>query len=202
MHYEILDKKRIEFLHKLKTIAKDPWYLAGGTALALHLGHRDSIDFDFFQFGSFNPDTTQEEIERVFIDETIIVIDKQKNTLSLLVDGVNISFMTFPYSMVNDFEYGEYCNVASVLDIGCMKLNAITSRSVLKDYIDLYEIFKQYSFAELVNACSIKMPSLDENVMRKALIYFDDILMEEVIFKSGFKVTLDDIKKKFQALLR
>ena len=77
-----------------------------------------------------------------------------------------------------------------------MKLSAITSRSTLKDYVDLYFILKEYTLEELFNACKNKFPNLDLGLILKSLVYFEDIDEEPINFKEGNHVSLEEVKQK------
>ena len=140
MHYEILDDKRRALLPLLATF-RERFYLAGGTALALQLGHRDSIDFDFFTQDSFDTAKLFAECETVFAGHTLQKIQEETSTLGILVDGVQISFLGYPYPLVRPLIRDEHLSLASLEDIACMKCSAITSRSTLKDYVDLHVLF-------------------------------------------------------------
>lgn len=199
MHYEILDQKRIDILPILKNL-KDTFYLAGGTGLALLIGHRDSIDFDFF---TANPIDTQRfylDLLDLFRNHKIVKIQEEKNTLTVIVDDhIKISFFTFPYPVLEDFVEDEDLKIASILDIACMKLSAIVGRSVLKDYIDIYFILKTCKLSNILNKLTKKMPDLDHNLVLKSLVYFEDITNEQIIFKNDNYISLQEIKVFFEA---
>lgn len=194
IHYEILDEQRKAVLPLLNQVRGFGFYLAGGTALALQLGHRDSIDFDFFSEKAINTEELYTKLVSIFIGHTLVRTQEEKNTLSLLLDNeVRLSFMTFPYPLVSPTYEAEEFSLASLVDIGCMKLNAITSRSVYKDYVDLYFILHMTSLAELIDALRIKMPTLDPLLALKSLVYFDDIQYEEILFKT-MPITIETVK--------
>jgi hypothetical protein len=202
MHWDILDKKRTEILPLFAGFAEMGFYLAGGTGLALQIGHRDSIDFDFFVYGNYDTDKLKETLSDIFKEHKIIFTQEEKNTVSCVVDDeIKLSFFGYKHKTIKTFKNTEYFKIASIEDIGCMKLSAITSRSIEKDYIDLYFILKTISLKELLKLCLVKYPTLDENFLLKALIYFDDIKEEKILFKEGFFVSLDDIKKYLQEIV-
>lgn len=191
MYYEILDPKRIDILPKFK-LWQNRFYLAGGTALALHYGHRDSIDFDFFTFHKFDEQNLVSEINQQFVGNVISVIQLEPQTITILIDNeVKVSFMYYEYSLLEDFIIEDNINVASVIDIACMKCAAICSRSVSKDYIDLYFIIKQISLKDLLASFSTKYNIDTANVL-KALVFFNDIEMEPV--HMIIDVTFEDVK--------
>ena len=146
MKYEILDKKRRDILSLLKNF-KAEFYLAGGTGLALQLGHRDSIDFDFFSPKAIDTQKLYKKIQTVFADYKIKKVQEEKDTLTVIIAGkIKLSFFAYPYKLVGKPVSDEYLRVASVLDIACMKLSAIVSRATNKDYLDLYliQFYNQY----------------------------------------------------------
>ena len=142
LHWEILDKHRLALLPKL-VVFKDRFYLAGGTALALYLGHRDSIDFDFFTAKDFDSPSLMEELRTIFQELPIEEKMSHNNTLTLKVDNVDMSFFKINENQLEPLRETEHIHLASLTDIGCMKLSALLGRSVLKDYVDLYAICKK-----------------------------------------------------------
>ena len=80
-----------------------------------------------------------------------------------------------------------------------MKLSAVTGRAVEKDYIDLYFILKQISLTTLLSKAKEKMPDLDYNLILKSIIYFDDVVKENIIFKHNRDVSFDEIKGFLEA---
>lgn len=194
MFYDILDEKRIGILPLFKAL-KERFYLAGGTGLALQLGHRDSIDFDFFTEEHFDTYKLYTEILEIFSGRKIIKTLEEKDSLNLVVDDeIKFSILRYPYPLINPAINDEYLRIASIEDIGCMKLSAITSRSVEKDYVDIYFILKKKSLKELLSKTQIKMPDLDQNLVLKSLVYFDDVAPEKIIFKYNLDVQFSDIK--------
>jgi predicted nucleotidyltransferase component of viral defense system len=199
LHWEILDEKRRAILPLLKEIADDSFYLAGGTGLALQFGHRDSIDFDFFTLNDFETQHLVSELERIFVEHNISITQEEKNTVSCLIDqSIQLSFFTYKYPHIRPFITSEYFPIASIEDIGCMKFSAITSRSVEKDYVDLYFILKQIPLAELLALSIQKHPSLDQTLILKSLVYFDDVLEEPILYKEGHEVSFADVKAFLQ----
>jgi hypothetical protein len=202
MFYNILDKKREEILPILGLV-KDNFYLAGGTALALHLGHRDSLDFDFFSEEDFDTGDLFEKLREIFKDHNIQKIQDEENTLTVVVDDeIKISFFTYKCHLLNPLIFEKYLHLASVQDIACMKLAAIVSRSTEKDYVDLFFILQNDNLSDLLKLSKEKFPTIDTNLILKSLIYFDDITQEEIIFKNDKEVSLDEIKTFFQEVVR
>ncbi len=202
MFYNILDKQRLSILPLLKNFKKD-FYLAGGTALALQLGHRDSIDFDFFSKNNINTVELFEQLKGVFKEHKIVKIQEEKNTLTVIVDNsIKISFFTYEYELLNDLIDEEDLKLASVEDIACMKLSAIVSRSTEKDYIDLYFILQNYSLDKLLESSREKFPQLDSNLIIKSLVYFDDVETEKINFKNGKDISFEEAKKFLREVVK
>lgn len=193
--WDILDEKRTEILPLLKTF-KDDFYLAGGTALALQIGHRDSIDFDFFSPESFSTEELFRKVDQVFKSHRVIKTQEAKDTLSVVIDdGIKMSFFAFPYKLIEPLLDKNNFKMSTIADIGAMKLSAITSRSVLKDYVDLYFILHKIGLNELLQMTETKFPTLDANLILKSLVYFDDIQEEPILFKHGDDVSFASVKK-------
>lgn len=197
MFYNILDKKRIAILPLLTFFKKD-YYLAGGTALALQIGHRDSIDFDFFSKKDIDTQKLFEQILEIFKGKKVIKIQDEKNTLTVIIDtNIKISFFTYKYKLTEKLISEEHFRLASITDIGCMKLSAITSRASNKDYIDLYYILQKINLTHLLAKTEKKYTSLDQSLILKSLVYFDDINKEPIKFKNKHKTNNKEMKNFF-----
>ena len=194
-YFDILDQKRMDLLPLLKPF-KDNFYLAGGTALALLLGHRDSFDFDFFCSSSFSTVDLFQKVEQVFVGHLVVRTQEAKDTLTIIIDeGIKVSFFTYPYELVRPLLNEDYFRIASLEDIACMKLAAITGRSVLKDYVDLYFILHDMALEKLLNFAKEKFYKIDTNLILKSLVYFEDIQEEPILFKHNKDVSFKLIKK-------
>lgn len=194
MHYEILDKKRIDILPLLGRF-KDEFYLAGGTALALQIGHRDSVDFDFFSAGDIDTVKLFSRVEEIFSAFSILKIQEEKNTLTVLIDKtIKIIFFSYAYPLLDDFIEDEYFKLASIRDIACMKVSAILGRATNKDYIDLYFILQEMDLPSLLDAAQEKFPHIETNLILKSLVYFEDISPEPIIFKNNLNVSMEEVE--------
>lgn len=199
MHYEILDDSRQNILPHLVFLKRQGFYLAGGTALALILGHRDSADFDFFCPKSFDTKALFEKIRQFLANHSLTIIAEEKNTLTLLIDNsIKISLFAYSYPLLNPLLEEEHLATASLEDIACMKLSAIVSRATMKDYVDIYFILKKITLAELLEKIKKKMPELDITVVLKSLVYFEDVLEEPLLFLGTNKVSFAEVKKQLQ----
>lgn len=195
MFWKILDKNRLDILPKLISLTKG-FYLAGGTALALQIGHRDSIDFDFFTKNSLSNTELFERIETAFKDSEVVKTQDEKGTLSVLINkNIKLSFFEYKYDLIGPLVKSEFFDLASIEDIGCMKLSAVVSRYLLKDYVDLYWILHQISLPDLMVLNQKKLPDLETNLVLKSLVYFDDVVLEPLVFKNKMEISFPEIKE-------
>ncbi len=112
-------------------------YLAGGTALALQMGHRQSVDFDFFSEKAFDALEMSRSLQALgsFKEDTV-----EKNTLLGTFNSVKYSYFYYPYPMIQAATKYTGVSIAHIHDIAAMKLVAITDRNTKKDFIDLYTL--------------------------------------------------------------
>jgi hypothetical protein len=137
-----------------------------------------------------------QSIETIFKEYPLQKTQEEKNTLSCNIDSdVRLSFFGYHYPLIEPTICEEGLFIATPLDIGYMKLSAITSRATLKDYVDLYFILKKYPLEQLLQACDHKYPSLDKGLILKSLVYFDDISVEPIRFMPGFETDINTIQK-------
>jgi hypothetical protein len=203
MFWSILDEERREFLPSLEVGRAEGFYLAGGTALALQIGHRDSVDFDFFKPEGFDTGRLFERLSEAFSGASLVKVQDERNTLSLIVaESIKLSFISYPYPMLRPLVVADHLDLADIADIGCMKLSAITGRATMKDYVDMYFILKQISLQELLALCAVKLPQLDRALIMKALVYFEDLDDEPIQYMKDQAIPFDDVKKFLEVQAR
>lgn len=199
MFYNILDKKRINLLPLFRNFKKE-FYLAGGTALALQIGHRDSDDFDFFCKKDIDTQKLFVDIKNFFKDYKVVKVQDECNTLTVIVDNsIKLSFFSYKYELMQQLIDEPNLKIASIIDIACMKLIAITSRASNKDYIDIYYVLQQMDLAELLEVASKKFSDIDRNLILKSLVYFDDVKIESIMFKNNKKIDFEKVKDFIKA---
>jgi predicted nucleotidyltransferase component of viral defense system len=132
---------------KLFSIADiaERFYLAGGTALALHLGHRKSDDLDLFSEKDFSIEKLYKTIKNL---SGQILIAEQK-TIHANVEGMKLSLLYYPYNLIKPLRKLDDIKIAGIEDIASMKVVAISQRADKKDFYDLYEILKHFQPLEL-----------------------------------------------------
>lgn len=203
IHWAILDKERQEAASRLGFAREWDFYLAGGTALALQFGHRDSVDFDFFRTGSFDTGALFGQVQQAFAGHEVTKVQDERNTLTVFTGRViKVSFMAYPYPLLRSTVMAETIDLADPVDIGCMKLSAITGRAAMKDYVDLYFILQRIPLPELLDQCSRKLPMLDRMLILKSLVFFDDLDDEPIRYLEGHQVSFNRIKEFLKEQVR
>jgi len=198
MHYGILDENRKKLL-TLFDAFKNDFYLAGGTGLALQIGHRDSADFDFFTARAFDTAKLSQKVERIFSGYILRKVQEEEGTLTYIVgDNAKLSFFHYPYQLLFSVVEEPFLKIASLADIAAMKIAAIVSRATMKDYVDIYFLFNHFSFEDMLSFIRTKFPSLDENLIRKSMVYFDDVTEEKLVYKTETKLKWEEIKARIK----
>jgi hypothetical protein len=157
------------------------FYLAGGTGLALQLGHRRSVDLDYFTSTEDVPSIRQPLME-AFKGLNPVLASTAWGNLLLLVSGVRMGFYGYGFPLVVDLLDAEGTRLASVPDIALMKLDALLSRASRKDFIDLYEICQHISLRELFDLASQKYPATRDFEIQvvKHMVFFERAEQEEM----------------------
>lgn len=174
-HESILTPAQVVVLRALGPLAKSSgFYLAGGTAVALRFGHRRSVDFDWFAPTFERPDALVAEIKTHGLLLEGAQVDA--GTINGRIDGVKISFFEYRYPLLDPLEswpdYG--IDVASLRDLGAMKLLAIAQRGSRKDFVDVQELLRQGgTLADMLQDFRAKFQADSISVLR-GLTYFDD----------------------------
>jgi hypothetical protein len=182
----ILDKKRKALLPLLKEF-KNEFYLAGGTALALQLGHRNSFDFDFFALNEFNLTNLQKKAVSLFKNYKLNILQLENDTFTILInDAIKISFFKIAHKPITSLIESECFYICNELEIGAMKISALL-RAAYRDYVDIYFLLKKYKLEEMINLCKRKYPSFEVSVYLKALASYEDIVITPIIFSAGYE---------------
>jgi len=174
----VLNKNQEEVLSKLSFLANDEYYLAGGTALAIQLGHRTSFDFDFYTPNHFDQNELFDKFLEIFADEAIKT-SLAKNTLFCTLRTVDCSFFTYPYNLLRKPVLERGIALASLEDIAAMKLLAVNRRPAKRDYVDVYYLLEKFSLGEMIDFAKEKFPNFNFYYLLRALSYFEDIKDDE-----------------------
>lgn len=194
MHHEILSNPQLKLWPLVKKFPPN-FGLVGGTAIALHLGHRQSIDFDLFSNKPFdNADLRKIIVKTNKIDR---VVFDEKGQYTIVANGVRFTFLEYPFHLSFHKNAVENINLPDLLTLAAMKAYALGRRAKWKDYVDMYFIIKKYKglSAIVTRATSMFGKEFNEKVFRVQLSYFADIdFSEEVIFMPGFEIKPSAIK--------
>ena len=194
MHKEVLKSEQIGILSLLKLFNKD-FYLVDGTAIALHIGHRFSLDFDLFTHNNLKRKNIKNILEKQgFHIERILYEDSIQ--LHSIINGVKLTFYQFPYKLETPVIFENYIKLPDLLTLSAMKAFALGGRGKWKDYVDMYFIFKDhFSMQEVcLKAKSLFHESFNEKLFRQQLAYFEDISFEEEVEYVGNPVSENEIK--------
>ena len=153
--------------------------LAGGTSLALQLGHRISVDLDFFTLAAFDSIVLLDQLKT---DYDISNVTTANNTLSLYIryssQNIKVEFLRHNYKRLNNYVKNDSILLYSKEDIAAMKLNAIANRGSKKDFYDIYELLKIFSITELLDFFKEKYHDMNAFTVIKSLHYFEDADLE------------------------
>lgn len=201
MHKEALSKEALKLFPLLESFRD--FYLAGGTALALQIGHRISEDFDFFsnqpiKSGLLNAGLLN-AVEKKFRDKKISPLVNNADELSLKIDSIKITFLYYPFPLLFPLTVLEKINTAGVKEIAAMKAYTIGRRGSFKDYIDLYFILKEghENMEKIISNTERKYKeAFNARLFLEQLVYFEDIQDTGIKFIKA-AVSLPELKDFF-----
>jgi Nucleotidyl transferase AbiEii toxin, Type IV TA system len=204
IHFEVLPKPQRLLWDQIRIQAplfrRSGFYLAGGTALALQIGHRQSVDFDFFSKQptiDWHIQSWVESFPKSFVRE------RDQKTLHVEINGVKISFIgNYSFKLVQKASFVDGIQLASLVDIGLMKLLAVTHRATLRDYLDLAALFRDHvSLDELIDLSPKKYgKNFNPMLALRALITFQDIdleiprMLDKTLARSWKAIVLNSVK--------
>lgn len=176
------------------------FYLAGGTALSLQLGHRISDDIDMFTPLAFNEEELYPLIKKDF---DFIIAKKYKHTLLGNIKNIKTDFIAHQYKIIYPLVSENGITMFGLQDIAAMKLNAITfSGTRLKDFADIYFLLEKISLKQMLDTFLEKYEKVNPYVAAKALNYFAEINPTEKIQVLRKDFTIDKMKQRLQQAVR
>lgn len=188
----------------LKQLQEKPYLqgfpLAGGTGLAIYLGHRKSEDIDLFSNRNFDVARLLENLQQDF---EIDLLFTDKNTLKGIISGVNVDILAHRYPAIDTPVYAPYF-LMSEKDIAAMKLNAISvSGQRSKDFIDIYFLLEKYSLEEMLGFYRKKYRQTNDSHVLKSLIYFDEVYLADwPILIRHPHLSWDEVKNEIETRVR
>ena len=183
IHSEVLPDQQADVLSKIGGLSSGKgFYLAGGTAVALHLGHRRSIDLDWF-IDKELPMATQFASEIAELASNVELGKTERSAIYINVSGVRTCYLRYKYQMIGPLEpAAEFrCNLAGLADLAAMKLAALAQRGLKRDFIDIYAIAQAgMPLGEMISNYRRKFKVEDDIPVLRALTYFEDAELDEM----------------------
>lgn len=199
LHYDTIASPMRELLLALMATPElASFRLVGGTALALHLGHRKSVDIDLFSCDHFSAEGVGESLAGSF---ALSQVTTRENTLLGHIDGIKVDLIAHRYPWISPPVEHDGVRLASLEDIAAMKLNAIANRGSKKDFWDVAALLGRFSCDELQTIYQRRYPHMDLWQATRSLLYFDDAEGEpDPISLTG--TTWADVKSSITARCR
>ncbi len=199
LQYRTIHTQTLELLNSIQSVPEfKSLRLVGDTSLALQIGHRFSIDLDFF--GSH--DLSEFEITNILshIGETKL-LHKTNSILVYSVNNIKVDIVNYPYKWIEQALTTDGLILAGLKDIAAMKLSAVTGRGSKKDFIDICFLLKEFSLKQQLELYLNKYPQGSELMVLKSLSYFDDAEIEKQP-KMFIEISWEEIKKKIKQEVR
>ena len=180
-HPEVMPEMQQNMLRSLASMAAErDMYLAGGTALAIQVGHRRSVDLDWFSPSAIEPMALAADLKSAGIPFQVTDVDE--GTLHGKAGGVKLSFLEYRYpDLVPPIQWPDYgVRLAALEDLACMKLSAVGGRGSKKDFIDIFALGREtFSLDQMLKLYGQKYEIADLGHALFALTYFDDAEQDE-----------------------
>ena len=161
----------------------EDFYLAGGNALALQIGHRRSLDFDLASFEQINSFNLERKLIKLgFKIQSVFTVTSDE--FSVLINEIRVTFFSFPFDVKHEITWQRgHITLPQITELGAMKAYALGRRSKWKDYVDLYFLLRfKLNMEELIGkAREIFSSHFNSKIFREQLRYFDDIDYSETI---------------------
>jgi hypothetical protein len=194
MYDDILTTGQQELLGFVKQFNKS-YYLVGGTAIALQIGHRKSIDFDLFTSASVNKLALKKIVSDYDPEHTLIY--EEEDQIHFIVNGVRLTFFAYPYEIEHSISFNDIVTMPTLLSLAAMKAFALGRRAKWKDYVDLFFLLRDSFTLEAIclEANRLFGNSFSERLFRGQLSYHADIDYSEAVdFMPGHLVESETIR--------
>lgn len=172
-----------------------PWLedfvLVGGTALALHIGHRISYDIDLFSQKKFD---TAEILAHCNSLKEFELLHQTGLGIHCKIKSVKTDIIYFPFNYIKPVKTIDNIRIASIEDIAAMKIGAIYKRGSKRDFYDVFFLLKHLKFAEIIDLFSKKFPTYDTFGLARSLTYFEDAETQSDPILLRDKVTWNEVK--------
>ncbi|MCM8788101.1 MAG: nucleotidyl transferase AbiEii/AbiGii toxin family protein [Candidatus Omnitrophica bacterium] len=197
--FEVLTNEQQEILPNFVFLREYNFYLAGGTALALQIKHRTSIDFDFYTNKNFYPLSIYEKLQKCNSKKFLLSTIRDDDTLIVEINNIIVSFFYYPYKIIGNILKSQYLDLASIEDIAAMKVIAIIQRGAKRDFIDMYFLIKKLGLENIFKIAKEKYPGFNEYLALQSLTYFEDAEAESDLRDIKLLKSFDwiEVKKYF-----
>ena len=194
LHRQTVEPRALEILKELMRLPElDAFCLGGGTALALQIGHRISVDLDMFCATDFHVDAMLHGVRMMKPD--IVVVAKSEGTLLTRIEDVRSDFFRYLYPVIRPVVSEEGVRMLSMEDIGAMKLDAIAGRGKKKDFFDLFFLLQHHPLERLLALHREKYRLENAFHILKSLTWFDDAEEDEDPLLINGSLSWEDVKK-------
>ena len=181
-----------------KDITFEKYFLVGGTALSLQLGHRISYDIDLFTRKNIYKEQIYDFLNKNY-NGKYQIHNIQNLILQISINEIKIDFVKYDYDFIEDIKKEDGIKYLGKKDISAMKLMAVANRGdQAKDFIDIYYLLKEISLNDMFEYYKVKYKQNDISPIKKSLIYFDDITESNWLSVKllNEKINIEKIKKK------
>lgn len=203
LHYTTIKPGTLGLLKKIMAVPElKDFNLAGGTSLALQIGHRVSVDLDLFGKRPFERQEILDLVEKV---GEVRELQYSKNIFILQIDEVKVDFVNYKYPLLREIRHETGLRLVSLEDIGAMKIGAITGRGKKRDFTDLFFLMKKFSMAELISFYNEKYPDGNEMMAVRSLTYFEDADEDDdltLFKKADWQTVKKTIEKEIRKIYR
>lgn len=174
LHKETVEPATLDLIRKLQA---DPelqgFQMAGGTALALMIGHRISVDIDLFSRNEFDAEALSVYLDKKYGFSLQFI---HRNTLKGFIGDVFVDILTHPYPLIGEIIHEENISLMSKQDIAAMKVNAISGNGTrAKDFVDIYFLLKEFTMQEIIGFYGAKYTQHNTFHALKSLTFFEEI---------------------------
>ena len=180
MHKEILSDKQVNLLQLVREFKRE-FFLVGGTAIALYLGHRRSIDFDLFKNTSLHAKRIITKVSSFGFP--YLVTRRVTEQLNITINEVTFTFFEYPFKIEANNNFDDLVRLPSLIDLAAMKAYALGRRSKWKDYVDFFFLLRDHFTIEQISerAFEIYDQLFSTKLFRAQISYFNDIIHSEPV---------------------
>jgi hypothetical protein len=197
LHIQTVETRTLDLIKQLMVDSQlSNFDLVGGTALALKLGHRISIDIDLFSTTSFSSKELANHLIEKYGAAKVRTIT---NGIFCFINDVKVDLLSHQYPLIGDLEVVDGVRIVSLEDIAAMKLNAIYgSGRRLKDFVDIYVLLEKFTLHQMLQACNKKYPDLNILIVKNSVIHHQDIDFSFPIEPIGPEIKWTAIAERLQ----